>query len=46
MTNDIDRLAGLLRGATRPAAGNNVSDMGSSMVGGSGDDAKEDSNEM
>ena len=45
VTNDIERLAGLPRGATRPAAGNNASDMGSSTVGGSGDDAKEDSNE-
>ena len=45
VTNDIERLAGLPRGAARPAAGNNASDMGSSMVGGSGDNAKEDSNE-
>ena len=45
VTNDIERLAGLPRGATRPAVGNNVSGMGSSTVGGGGDDTKEDSNE-
>ena len=45
VTNNIERLAGLQRGATKPATGNNVSDMGISMVGGSGGDAKEDSNE-
>ena len=45
VTNDIKRLAGLPRGATRPAAGDNVSDMGSNTVGGSGDDVKEGSNE-
>ena len=45
MTDDIERLVGLQRGATRPATSNNVSSMGSSTVGGSGGDAKEDSNE-